>query len=66
MTMLVLAEHDNQTLNPITLNVVTAAVTLGESIDLLVAGYQCQSVVEQAQQIAGVNQVLLVDHANYQ
>lgn len=66
MAMLVIAEHDNQTLSATTLNLVSAALTLGQPIDLLVAGFQCQNVAEQARSIEGVKQVLLVDNPSYQ
>ena len=38
MTSLVVAEHDNAELKPVTLVVVAAAAAIGEGIDVLVAG----------------------------
>ena len=38
MSTLVIAEHDNASLKPATLNTVTAAQALGADIDILVAG----------------------------
>ncbi|GAA0795899.1 electron transfer flavoprotein subunit alpha/FixB family protein [Marinobacterium sediminicola] len=65
MKILVVAEHDNQQLNAVTLNVVEAATRLGGEIDILVAGEGCQTVAEQAAAVASVNRVLLADAAHY-
>ena len=64
MTVLVIAEHNNQTLAPATLHAVHAATQLGE-VHLLVAGQQVQALAEQAQQVAGVATVLCADAAHY-
>jgi electron transfer flavoprotein alpha subunit len=66
MTVLVIAEHDNQHLKPASLNAVTAAAQLGASIEVLVAGKDCQSVADAAAKIQGVSKVLLADHAAYE
>lgn len=65
MSILVLAEHNNQQLNPATLSAVSAATQLDDTIDLLVAGNDCQSVVEQSSNILSVNKVLVADNAVY-
>jgi electron transfer flavoprotein alpha subunit len=65
MSILVIAEHDNQALRPVTLNVLAAARQLGSEIDVLVAGQNCQAVAEQAAKAEGVTKVLLADHAAY-
>ena len=38
MSILVVAEHDNEALRPVTLNVLAAAQAVGGDIDVLVAG----------------------------
>ncbi|CAH2800511.1 MAG: Electron transfer flavoprotein, alpha subunit [uncultured Caballeronia sp.] len=65
LVVLVIAEHDNQTLKPATLNTVTAAARLGGDIHVLVAGAQCARVAEQAASIAGVNRVRVADAPYY-
>jgi electron transfer flavoprotein alpha subunit len=65
MTILVLAEHDNQQLKSATLNTVTAAKQLGREIDLLVCGAGCAVVAKLAAEISGVRKVLLVDDEVY-
>ena len=41
---LVIAEHDNKAVGPITLSAITAAKTLGGDISALVAGTSCGTV----------------------
>ncbi len=65
MSILVVAEHDNTALKPVTLNVIAAAKNLGGDLDVLVAGAGCKSVAEQAAAIGGVKKVLLADNAAY-
>ncbi|MEM5401124.1 MULTISPECIES: electron transfer flavoprotein subunit alpha/FixB family protein [Paraburkholderia] len=65
MTVLVIAEHDNQVLKAATLNAVTAAARLSDDIHVLVAGSQCANVAEQAARVAGVTRVRIADAAHY-
>ena len=65
MGILVVAEHDNQTLRPVTLNVLAAALEIGGDIDLLVAGSDCGTVAEAASAVPGVARVLCADHPAY-
>lgn len=64
MSVLIIAEHNNQQLNPATLHAVSAAAKLG-AVDVLVAGHQADAVAEAAKQVSGVNKVLLADAAHY-
>ena len=64
MSVLIIAEHQQQQLDEATLHAVTAAAKLGE-VDILVAGDKVEKVAEQAQQIAGVRTILLADVAVY-
>ena len=63
MSVLVIAEHNNQQLNPATLSALAAAVELASTIDLLVAGSGCQAVVEEAAKIACVAKIRVADNA---
>lgn len=63
MTILVIADHDNQKLNPTTLLSVSAAHQIGGDVHILVAGWQTDAVVQSAAQIAGVAKVLQADNA---
>ena len=64
MSVLVLAEHDNEDLKPATLNTVSAAQALGE-VTILVAGLDCDSVAKAAAKITGISKVLLADSPAY-
>lgn len=70
MSILVIAEHDNAGLKPVTLNVLAAAQAIaahtGTEIELLVAGAQCQAAADAAAQIPCVNRVLLADSSVYE
>ncbi|HCX86685.1 MAG TPA: electron transfer flavoprotein subunit alpha [Gammaproteobacteria bacterium] len=61
MSILVIGEHDNSSLRPSTLNVVSAAKELGDSIDVLVAGSDCQGAAQEAATITGIARVLAAD-----
>ncbi|MBR9827123.1 MAG: electron transfer flavoprotein subunit alpha/FixB family protein [Oceanospirillales bacterium] len=65
MSILIITEHDNQSLKPVTLNLVTAAQQIGGEIDLLVAGENCQGAAEAAAAVAGVRKVIVADNAAY-
>lgn len=65
MSILVIAEHDNKTLNAATLHVVAAAQKIGGDITVLVAGSGAQAVADAAAKVAGVGKVLLADNAVY-
>jgi electron transfer flavoprotein alpha subunit len=65
MKILIIAEHDNQTLKAATHHVVTAAKELGHDIDVLVIGSGCQKVAEHACLLPSIKQVLLADHEVY-
>jgi len=65
MAVLVLAEHNNESLNPATLNAVAAALEVSDSVDVLVAGAECGGAAEAASTIAGVSKVLVADASQY-
>nr|XP_020467890.1 electron transfer flavoprotein subunit alpha, mitochondrial [Monopterus albus] len=62
---LVVAEHNNEKLTPITLNAITAASKLGGEVSCLVAGVNCSKVVEQISKVQGVKKVLVAQHDCY-
>ena len=66
MSTLVIAEHDNSSINPATLSAVTAAQALGGDVDVLVAGSGCAGAAGAAQGIVGVSKVLCADNAVYE
>ncbi len=64
MSILIIAEHDNATLNPNTLNTLSAASQLGDDLHLLIAGQNASTVIEQAQSIASISKVISANDAS--
>ena len=62
MATLVIAEHDNEILNPATLNAIAAGTNIDATVDVLVAGSGCAGVADAAAGVAGVGKVLLADN----
>ncbi|MBZ3881411.1 Electron transfer flavoprotein subunit alpha, mitochondrial [Sciurus carolinensis] len=62
---LVIAEHANDSLVPITLNTITAAKHLGGEVSCLVAGTKCDKVAQDLCKVAGVAKVLVAQHDAY-
>ena len=61
MSVLVIAEHDNNELKPSTLNTLGAAKQIGGDVDVLVAGSNCGSVADAVAKAEGVSKVLKAD-----
>jgi electron transfer flavoprotein alpha subunit len=61
MAVLVVAEHDNNSIRKSTLNAVAAAQKIGGELHLLVAGHQAADAAKAASQIPGVAKVLHAD-----
>ena len=65
MSILVIAEHDNNNLKGATLNTVSAATRLTGEVNLLVIGFNIDNVVEESQSLDGVNKVIKCDAETY-
>ncbi|MDE0982585.1 MAG: FAD-binding protein [Gammaproteobacteria bacterium] len=65
MSILVVAEHDNDSIKTATLNTVTAAQAIGDDVHVLIAGSLCQGAVTAAAEIAGVTKVISADSEAY-
>ncbi|HCH3859534.1 TPA: FAD-binding protein [Vibrio parahaemolyticus] len=61
MKNLIIAEHDNNQLHADTLKVVNAASQAGQGNTLLVIGYQCEEVAQQASRVDGIAKVICID-----
>jgi electron transfer flavoprotein alpha subunit len=61
MATLVIAEHDNKSLNEATRAAVTAAKKMGGDIHILVAGQGAKSVADEAAKVEGVAKVMLAE-----
>lgn len=65
MNALIIAEHNNNKLLPATIATIDAASRLTKQITVLIVGYNCQSVINQASITKNVTKILYVDHINY-
>ena len=62
MNVLIVAEHDNKQLSIVTQSAVTAGQLLNaDKLDILVAGFNCGEVAEEASRIKGVSSIKLCD-----
>jgi electron transfer flavoprotein alpha subunit len=66
MALLIVAEHDNQSLKGATLNAVAAAAAIGGELHVLVAGSGAKAAADAAAKVAGVAKVLLADDKAYE
>jgi len=66
MKILMIAEHDNKTLKSANLHVLTAAKQLGNEIDMLIAGFKCGSVADQAAKLPDMQRVRVANAEEYQ
>jgi len=65
LSTLVVAEHDNSSLNPATLHAVTAAKQLGGDITCLVVGSKCADVAKEVAAIGGIGKILVAENAAF-
>ena len=65
MSVLVLAEHNNNKLNEATKKAVTAACQISNPVHIIIAGDGCKNVAKDASSISGVDKVLLADDEIY-
>jgi electron transfer flavoprotein alpha subunit len=64
MSILLLAEHDNNALSDQTAKALTAAARIGGEVHVLVAGQGAKNVADAAAKLAGVSKVLIADDAS--
>jgi electron transfer flavoprotein alpha subunit len=65
MSILVIADHNHETILTATLNAVAAAGEIGGDISVLVAGSGCGAAAKAAAEIADVSTVLVADSGEY-
>lgn len=66
MSILVIAEHNNANLNPVTANIVAAADKIGGEVHILVAGKDAAGAASEAAKLTGVSKVLHADADYYE
>ena len=65
MSSLVIAEHDNVSIKPSTLNTVTAAAQCGGEVHVLVAGKGAEAAAQAASKITSVTKVIHVEGEHF-
>ena len=65
MSVLVVAEHNNQEIKASTFNTINAASQIDPHIEVLVMGSDCQNLANDLSQCKDVKKVLLLDKAIY-
>jgi len=65
MATLLIAEHNDKSLNGVTNKAMTAAKALGSEIHILVAGQDCKSAAAGAAKVEGATKVLIADDSRY-
>ena len=65
MSILVIADHDNSELKPVTLSTLRAASEIGDEIDVLIAGSECSSVVQSVVDIGIARTVHIADAPDF-
>jgi len=58
---LVIAEHNNASLTPVTLNAISAAKKIGGEVSCFVAGEKCAGPVKELSAIEGVSKILVAE-----
>jgi len=66
MSVLLIAEHNNQDLKPFTLNAVTAASQMGEDLHAIIIGQSCGDAAKKLSELPLVKKVIQVDAAHYE
>jgi electron transfer flavoprotein alpha subunit len=61
MAILLIAEHDNETLSDQTAKALTAALQIGSDVDVLVAGKGAKAAADAAAKLKGARKVLLAE-----
>lgn len=64
MTILLLAEHDNETLSDQTAKALTAATEIGGDVHVLVIGKGCKDIANDAAKLSGVTKILHIEDAD--
>ena len=66
MSVLLIAEHDNNEVKSFTLNAITAASQIDQDLHVLVIGYNADAVVKFISEVPNVKKIIHVDNEIYQ
>lgn len=63
--LLVVADHNNETITPITFNAISAAQKIGGSVEVLLITSQPEELTPQLEKANGINKVLVASHKSF-
>lgn len=66
MKVLIIAEHDNKKLKAVNYHTYTAATQLNAAIDMMIIGFKCETVAEEAQGFPALQKIWLANAADYE
>ena len=66
MRLLLIAEHNQTQLKASSYACLSAALKFNIDIDLVIVGYQCQAVLKEASELAGLQQIYYADNPAYE
>jgi len=66
MTALVIIEHQDAQINPLTSNILNAASQVSSKVTALVIGYQLEKILEQVKILPNISQIIVADSQVYQ
>ncbi|WP_339044853.1 electron transfer flavoprotein subunit alpha/FixB family protein [Candidatus Zinderia endosymbiont of Aphrophora alni] len=65
MKVLIIAEHDNKNLNENILNVVYAAKKISKNIDIFIAGYKANNIINISSKIENISNILYIENKKF-
>ena len=66
MSVLLIAEHNNNEIKPFTLNAITAASNIDQDLHVLVIGHNADNVVKTISEVPNVKKIIHVDNEIYE
>lgn len=66
MAILILAQHNNESLHSSTLSTIEAATKISKDIHLLIAGHACDNVAKSSALVTGITTILHADAPHYE
>src|SRR6185437_8591310 len=66
MKVLILAEHNNKKLKLVNYHTYTAATQLNAELDMLIIGFNCKMVVEEAEEFPSLRKIWIADAVEYE
>ena len=66
MSVLLIAEHNNQELRPFTLNAVTAASQIDSDVHAVIIGHNCEKAAKALSELPLIKKVISIEAPHYE